>query len=245
MQKPTLIAALAIAAVVALPFGVSFFENKSATSLNLIETAAGSEASSTVAKTPAPAERILPAETTTADIIPSQPLGLNQDLETKDAEEIVPLRITTDKPEVVTLSRDAVNILVGSDKNLRVVPDTNRTLILIPKQPGSTYFKALDAEGKVIMQRHIIVGAPKSDYIRIRRACTGNRDCREYSVYYCPDMCHEVNVTQIKRGESPAVPDDAPMYRQREDRSGGDQSDGVERSSDGTSSDTLETTGEE
>jgi Flp pilus assembly secretin CpaC len=124
------------------------------------------------------------------------------------------MKITLDKAEIIQLDRDVVNVIVGSDKNLRVVPDTNRTLVLIPKQPGSTYFKALDNEGHVIMQRHVIIGSPKSEYIRIRRACVNGADgCRQYSVYYCPDMCHEVSVSQDEKKSSPAVPADAPSYR--------------------------------
>lgn len=117
-----------------------------------------------------------------------------------DAPEAAPLRISPDKPEIVALDRAAVNVLVGNDENLRAVPDTNKTVILIPKKPGATYFKALDADGRVIMQRHVIVGAPKSDYIRIRRACiNGQEGCKQYSVYYCPDTCHEVNVMQDEK----------------------------------------------
>lgn len=116
-----------------------------------------------------------------------------------DAVEDVPLRISSDKPEIIKLDRDAVNVLVGSDETLRAVPDTNRTIVLIPKKPGATYFKAIDADGKVIMQRHVIVGAVEkgNKYIRIRRACAADdARCKEFSVYYCPDMCHEVNVVQ-------------------------------------------------
>ncbi len=131
-----------------------------------------------------------------------------------DATESDAIKITPDKPEIVTLDRDTVNVIVGSNETLRVVPDTNRALILIPKKPGSTYFKALDINGKVIMQRHIIVGVAKKDYVRIRRTCAPNdTNCNEFSVYYCPDMCHEVNVAQNGSGESPAVPVDTAANR--------------------------------
>ncbi|MDY0028907.1 MAG: pilus assembly protein N-terminal domain-containing protein [Pseudobdellovibrionaceae bacterium] len=117
-----------------------------------------------------------------------------------EAEELAPLRISPDKPEIVELDRGAVNVIVGSEENLRAVPDTNRTIILIPKKPGATYFKAMDEEGKVIMQRHVIIGGPKNEYIRIRRACVnGTEGCKEFSMYYCPDSCHEVGVVQDKK----------------------------------------------
>ncbi len=120
-------------------------------------------------------------------------------------QELAPLMITPDKPEIVTLDRDAVNVIVGSDEQLRAVPDTNKSIILIPKKPGATYFKALDADGKVIMQRHVIIGAPKSEYVRIRRACAnGTTGCQQYSLFYCPDTCHEVNVIQEKKESAEA-----------------------------------------
>ena len=126
-----------------------------------------------------------------------------------DATEMTPLRISPDKPEIVQLDRSAVNILVGNDENLRAVPDTNRTIILIPKKPGATYFKAIDADGKVIMQRHVIVGAAKNEYVRIRRACINGEDgCKQYSMYYCPDSCHEVDLIQdTKAASDNAAPD--------------------------------------
>ncbi|HPQ50979.1 MAG TPA: pilus assembly protein N-terminal domain-containing protein, partial [Alphaproteobacteria bacterium] len=126
-----------------------------------------------------------------------------------DATEMTPLRISPDKPEIVQLDRSAVNILVGNDENLRAVPDTNRTIILIPKKPGATYFKAIDTDGKVIMQRHVIVGAAKNEYVRIRRACINGEDgCKQYSMYYCPDSCHEVDLIQdTKAASANAAPD--------------------------------------
>ncbi len=125
--------------------------------------------------------------------------------------EDLPLKITPDKPEIVHLTRDAVNVIVGSEEHLRVVPDTNRTLIVIPKKPGATFFKALDNDGNVIMQRHVIIAAPQKKYIRIRRACAdGDASCKGFSVYYCPDMCHEVSVVQeASATESPVAPTEA------------------------------------
>lgn len=129
----------------------------------------------------------------------------------EDSAEIEPLRISLDKPEIIRLDRDAVNVIVGSNENLRVVPDTNKNLVLIAKKPGSTYFRALDIDGKVIMQRHVIIGSPAKNYIRIRRACAnGTQGCKQYSVYYCPDMCHEVNVVQDASGPAASIPTETP-----------------------------------
>ena len=144
------------------------------------------------------------------DLEPAPPVA-------QDAEETQPLRVSLDKPEIVRLDRDAINVIVGSNENLRVVPDTNKTLVLIAKKPGSTYFRALDVDGKVIMQRHVIIGSPTKNYIRIRRACAnGAEGCKQYSVYYCPDICHEVNVVQDATGPSAAVPDATPASARQE-----------------------------
>ncbi len=143
----------------------------------------------------------------------------------EDSAEIEPLRVSLDKPEIVRLDRDAVNVIVGSNENLRVVPDTNKTLVLIAKKPGSTYFRALDVDGKVIMQRHVIIGSPNKNYIRIRRACAnGAAGCKQYSVYYCPDMCHEVNVVQDVTSAAPAIPEATPMGTQAGTASKADES---------------------
>ena len=213
MKKSYFLIAAALGCVLAVPVGFSLLKDTppaSAHGLNTVETSAG-EASDT------PAEGVAaPA----APLTPVVPAAVTQG----DADETPPMRITLDKAEIIQLDRDVVNVIVGSDKNLRVVPDTNRTLVLIPKQPGSTYFKALDNEGHVIMQRHVIIGSPKSEYIRIRRACVNGADgCRQYSVYYCPDMCHEVSVSQDEKSSSPAVPADAPSYRSSDNGSSEDR----------------------
>lgn len=112
------------------------------------------------------------------------------------------LRLTPDKIELVKLDRDAVNVLVGNSAHLMAVMETQRQVILVPRAPGATHFQVLDAQGRTIMQRSVIVAAPKQDYVRIRRACA-NKDgggCTEYSVFYCPDMCHAINVTQASSG---------------------------------------------
>ncbi len=119
------------------------------------------------------------------------------------------LRLTPDKPKTVQLERAAVNVLIGNDTHLQIIPDTSRNLILMPRKPGTTYFKVLDAAGEVIMQRHVVVAPPKHNYVRIRRACTAEmRDCKTYSMYYCPDICHEMDVTQQSNNAAPISPPD-------------------------------------
>lgn len=131
-----------------------------------------------------------------------------------DTKESAPLRISPDKPEVIHLDEDAVNVLVGSEETLRAMPDTARSIILIPKKPGATFIKVMNAAGKVILQRHVIVGTvdTASKYLRIRRACAADdKACKQFSIYYCPDMCHEVSIIQGDAAQgTPTAPSEAP-----------------------------------
>jgi Flp pilus assembly secretin CpaC len=113
-----------------------------------------------------------------------------------DEETHPPLNLTPDKSELVRLSRDAVSVVVGNPAHATVLLDTPRLAVIVPRSAGATHFSALDKDGNVIMQRHIIVASPNKNYVRIRRSCgnaTQNRDCKPTSVYFCPDMCHEIS----------------------------------------------------
>lgn len=124
---------------------------------------------------------------------PNAPNDLSQPADTDPI-----IRLTPDKSELIPLPRDAVSVVVGNPNHLSVLLDTPRMLVLVPKAPGATSFTVLDEAGTVVMQRHALVAAPKDKYVRIRRSCpAGSTTCRATSVYFCPDMCHEVDVTQM------------------------------------------------
>lgn len=113
-----------------------------------------------------------------------------------DEETHPPLNLSPDKSELVRLSRDAVSVVVGNPAHATVLLDTPRLAVVVPRAPGATHFSALDKDGNVIMQRHIIVASPHKNYVRIRRSCgnaTQGRECKPTSVYFCPDMCHEIS----------------------------------------------------
>lgn len=117
----------------------------------------------------------------------------------KDIETTHPiLRLTPDKTEMITLDREAQSIIVGNPANASVLMENPKLLLVVPRSPGATHVSILDKEGGIIMQRHIVVAAPKEKYVRIRRSCNsaspgrGNAGCEPVSVYYCPDMCHQV-----------------------------------------------------
>ena len=84
----------------------------------------------------------------------------------------------------------------GNPNHLNVLAASPSAVILVGKQPGATYFTALNAKNEVIMQRHVLVAAPKERYVRIRKTCagTGDKNCQPTQVYYCPDTCHQIMI---------------------------------------------------
>jgi Flp pilus assembly secretin CpaC len=103
------------------------------------------------------------------------------------------MRLTQDKSEMVKLNQKAASVVVGNPNHISVLLDTPDTLIIVPRAPGASHFSVMGEDGSIIMQRHVIVGAAKEQYVRIRRSCNANdRNCQPTSVYFCPDMCHEV-----------------------------------------------------
>lgn len=120
-----------------------------------------------------------------------------------------PLRLTPDRTEMVHLDDAASNIIVGNPAHVNVMMSNSRTLLLAPRQPGATQLTVLNAQGKVVMQRHVIVSGPKENYVRIRRAClNGAANCQPTTVYYCPDICHDVRMLAGQSGsqQSGSVP---------------------------------------
>lgn len=140
-----------------------------------------------------PAQATLPAG---GDLMPPVTArSASSPSESLNAETHPTLNLTPDKSELVNLDRDATSVVIGSPDQIGVMLDTPRLAVVIPRKPGATYFTVLDKDGKVIMQRHVIVAAPKRNYVRVRRSCanaTDGKACAPTSVYFCPDMCHEV-----------------------------------------------------
>lgn len=103
------------------------------------------------------------------------------------------MRLMPDKSQLVKLDRNAASVIVGNPNHISVMLDTPDTLVVVPRAPGASHFSVMGEDGSLIMQRHVVVGAAKERYVRIRRSCdTGDRNCQPTSTYFCPDMCHEV-----------------------------------------------------
>ena len=112
-----------------------------------------------------------------------------------DAESQPPLKLTPDKSELVRLNTEAASVIVGNPEHITVLLDTPKLAVVVPRKAGATYFTVLDKDQNVIMQRHVIVSSPQKNYVRIRRSCAAapqDTPCQPTSVYFCPDMCHEI-----------------------------------------------------
>lgn len=112
------------------------------------------------------------------------------------------MRLTPEKSEIINLDTDVKSLIIGNPLHLNVIMDTTRRLVLVPRSPGATSFTAIDENGKIVMQRHVIVNGPDEKYVRIRRSCDATRtsgqsasNCQSMSMYYCPEgLCHQVNM---------------------------------------------------
>ncbi len=109
------------------------------------------------------------------------------------------LRMTPDKSELIKLDKDIGSIVIGNPAHINVIADSSKTIVIIPREIGATHFSILDKNGQIIMQRHVIVASPKEKYIRIKRSCTSDSEnCKDTSIMYCPNMCHEINISNEK-----------------------------------------------
>lgn len=110
-----------------------------------------------------------------------------------------PLHLTPDKSELIKFEQDIGMVVVGNPAHANVLADTTRTLVVIPRLPGATYFTVLNNKGEILMQRHILIAGPEENYVRIKKTCAGDDDnCQTTSVFYCPDTCHTVRVMTEK-----------------------------------------------
>lgn len=139
------------------------------------------------------------------------------------------LKLTPDKSAIVALDADAGTVILGNPAHLNILVDSARRLIAVPKAPGASYFTVLDKDGAVIMQRHVLVAAPKEKYVRVRKTCYGDSakaGCVPTQTYYCPDICHEVATGYEQRQASGNA--DAPASSQGTENTEGADKDTAE-----------------
>lgn len=119
------------------------------------------------------------------------------------------LRVTLDKSEIVHLDAEIGSIIVGNPLPASVLMDTEKSLIVVPKTTGVTHVTVLGKNGLVLMDRHIIVDAPKPNYVRIRTTCIGKeKGCTPNRSFYCPEgRCAEIVVPELTESEDSTVSD--------------------------------------
>jgi len=122
------------------------------------------------------------------------------------------LRLTTNKNKLVRLDQDAASVIVNNPEHAEVMLDSPRLLIVMPRAPGVTSFIVLDADGKTILRKEIIVSNVQPQYVRIRRMCNGSDgSCAATSYFYCPNGCYEVTaVGDTGNGGAAPPPTTAP-----------------------------------
>jgi hypothetical protein len=125
------------------------------------------------------------------------------------------LRLTTNKNKLVRLDQDAASVIVNNPEHAEVMLDSPRLLIVMPRAPGATSFIVLDANGRVILRKEIIVSNVQPQYVRIRRMC-GSSDsaCAATSYYYCPNGCYEVTAVGDTGNSAAPPPATAPAAAQ-------------------------------
>lgn len=115
------------------------------------------------------------------------------------------IRIAPDESKILRLEKDAVSVIVANPAHANILIDTPRLLVIVPHQPGSTSFTALDANGDVVIESNIVVTGASAGHIRVRRSCAAGDDtCQSESIYFCPDGCYNVNVAGSESSAAPS-----------------------------------------
>jgi len=108
--------------------------------------------------------------------------------------EPAPLELTMDKTQLLRLDQDAASVIVANPEHLSVDLDNARLLMLTPHDAGATSIIVLDAQGRTILERDVVITNLKNKYVRVKRVCGGSDgSCVATSYTYCPDGCYEVS----------------------------------------------------
>lgn len=119
------------------------------------------------------------------------------------------LRLIFDKIHIIRLEEDAASVIVTNPAHATVMLDSPRLLVVMPRQPGATTFRVLNAEGREILVQEVVVTATEEKYVRVRRMCgRSDANCAPNAYYYCPDGCYEVQAVPGDRNASsvPSLP---------------------------------------
>ena len=77
------------------------------------------------------------------------------------------VEVLTDQATMLRLERSAAEIVVGNPSIADVAVQSSKILVLTGKSFGETNLIVLDAEGKVIINRRIVVREPRDGYVTV------------------------------------------------------------------------------
>lgn len=114
-----------------------------------------------------------------------------------------PLRLSLDKSEILRFDQEIGSIILGNAVPASVLMDTPQTVVVVPKAMGATHVTILGKDGRVLMNRHIIVDSSGAGYVRIRTTCIGKeKGCTPNRSFYCPEgRCAEIVVAEPKESK--------------------------------------------
>lgn len=104
------------------------------------------------------------------------------------------LEILIDQATMLRLERSAAEIIVGNPSIADVAVQSSKTLVLTGKSFGETNLIVLDAQGKIIINRRVVVQEPRDGYVTMYQGSARQ-------TLYCSPNC-----------ETPLVIGDAPAY---------------------------------
>jgi Flp pilus assembly secretin CpaC len=79
------------------------------------------------------------------------------------------INVLIDQASLVTLNRTAAEIVVGNPSIADVSVQSGKVLVLTGKSFGETNLIVLDADGKTIISRKLIVSEPRTDFVTVYR----------------------------------------------------------------------------
>jgi Flp pilus assembly secretin CpaC len=113
-------------------------------------------------------------------------------------ETALPIRIKPGKPETVHLTEEVGRVVVNDKpENISAIIYDERSIVLFPhKAAGGAHFTVFGKDGKTLMSRYALVGAPDKKYVRMHKICKAGSEfsCQKTTVYYCPNFCYETQL---------------------------------------------------
>lgn len=103
------------------------------------------------------------------------------------------LDVLIDQAMMLRLERSAAEIVVGNPSIADVAVQSSKVLVLTGKSFGETNLIVLDAQGKIIINRRVVVQEPREGYVTVYQGSSRQ-------TLYCSPNCE----TPLAIGDAPA-----------------------------------------